>query len=115
MEIQKVLLWGAPGGEIEWSKKCKRLFLLIILFLDSGVANNLCTTKFNLTSDFTCNLSTFLFAFLDIFDFLVSLFFSFFFLFLLVETMDQGTQTTENDVSDLHATDAVADISCTGV
>ncbi|XP_067040956.1 uncharacterized protein [Acropora muricata] len=33
----------------------------------------------------------------------------------IVETMDQGTQTTENGVSDLQATDAVADISCTGV
>lgn len=33
----------------------------------------------------------------------------------IVETMDQGTQTTENAVSDLQATDAVADISCTGV
>ncbi|KAK2549626.1 Major facilitator superfamily domain-containing protein 12 [Acropora cervicornis] len=32
-----------------------------------------------------------------------------------VETMDQGTQTTENGVSDLQATDAVADISCAGV
>ena len=29
--------------------------------------------------------------------------------------MDQGTQTTENAVSDLQATDPVADISCTGV